>query len=94
MTLQRQTKPRKQVEGGGRKARSQSTEAKLFFILFYFKCCPTFDVLVFLFDLERRPSDRWMHRLQGVLETALGLKMVLPERKLESMEQFLEQRPL
>lgn len=34
-----------------------------------------------------------MHRLQGVLETALGRKMVLPERKLESIEQFLERFP-
>lgn len=92
-TLQRQTKPRKRARGGGRKARLQSTEAKLFFILFYFKCYPTFDVLGFLFDLERGRSNRWMHRLQGVLETALGRKLVLPERKLESMEQFLEQFP-
>jgi len=50
-------------------------------------------VLGFLFDLERGRSNRWMHRLQGVLETALGRKLVLPERKLESMEQFLEQFP-
>ena len=30
-------KPRKRARGGGRKARLQSIEAKLFFILFYFK---------------------------------------------------------
>lgn len=34
-----------------------------------------------------------MHRLQGVLETALDRKMVLPERKLERIEQFLERFP-
>jgi hypothetical protein len=68
-------------------------ESKLFFILFYFKCYPTFDVLSFLFDLERGRANRWVHRLQGILETALGKKMVLPERKLESMEQFLERFP-
>jgi hypothetical protein len=68
-------------------------ESKLFFILFYFKCYPTFDVLSFLFDLERGRANRWMHRLQGILETALGRKMVLPERKLESIEQFLERYP-
>jgi hypothetical protein len=34
-----------------------------------------------------------MHRLQGVLETALGKKMMLPERKIESIEQFLERFP-
>ena len=34
-----------------------------------------------------------MHRLQGILETALGKKMVLPERKIESIEQFLVRFP-
>jgi hypothetical protein len=92
-TLQSDFKPRKRARGGGRKARLQSMESKLFFILFYFKCYPTFDVLSFLFDLERGRANRWMHRLQAILETALGKKMVLPERKLESMEQFLERFP-
>ena len=92
-TLQRDPKPRKRARGGGRKARLQSMESKLFFILFYFKCYPTFDVLSFVFDLDRGRANRWVHRLQGILETALGKKMVLPERKLESMAQFLERFP-
>jgi len=92
-TLQSDSKPRQRARGGGRKARLESMESKLFFILFYFKCYPTFDVLGFLFDLERGRANRWMHRLQRILETALGKKMVLPERKLESMEQFLERFP-
>jgi len=92
-TLQSDPKPRKRARGGGRKARLRSIESKLFFILFYFKCYPTFDVLGFLFDIERGRANRWMHRLQGILEIALGQKMVLPERKLESMEQFPVQRP-
>lgn len=91
--VQSDPKPRKRARGGGRKARLRSMESKLFFILFYFKCYPTFDVLSFLFDLERGRSNRWVHRLQGILETALGKKMVLPERKLESIEQFLKRFP-
>jgi hypothetical protein len=91
--LEQDAKPRKRARGGGRKARLESIESKLFFILFYFKCYPTFDVLGFFFDLERGRSNRWMHRLQGVLETALGKKMMLPERKIESIEQFLERFP-
>lgn len=91
--LERETKPRQRARGGGRKARLGSIEAKLFFILFYFKCYPTFDVLGLLFDLERGRSHRWVHRLQGILETALGKKMVLPERKIESIEQFLVRFP-
>jgi hypothetical protein len=41
-------------------------EAKLFFILFYFKAYPTFDILGLLFELERGRSNRWVHRWQGI----------------------------
>ena len=92
-SIERETKPRKRARGGGRKARLSSIELKLFFILFYFKCDPTFDVLSWLFDLERGRANRWVHRLQGILEIALSKKMVLPERKLENIEQFLERFP-
>lgn len=89
--LEQDRKPRQRRRGGGRKARLQSLEAKLFFILFYFKAYPTFDILGWLFELERGRSNRWVHRLQGILEATLGQKMVLPERKIES--QFLERFP-
>ena len=79
-------KPRKQARGAGRKARLESVEAKLFFVLFYFKASPTFDTLGLLFELERGRANRWVHRLQGILETALGQKMLLPERKIEKIE--------
>lgn len=46
-----------------------------------------------LFDLHCSQAHEWMHRLQTVLETALGQKMVLPERKLDSIEAFLERFP-
>ena len=92
-SIESDTKPRKRARGGGRKARLSSIESKVFFILFYFKCYPTFDVLSWLFDLERGRANRWVHRLQGILETALGKEMVLPERKLENIEQFVERFP-
>lgn len=38
----------------------------------------------------RSQAHEWMHRLQTLLETALGQKMVLPERKLDSIEAFQE----
>lgn len=91
--LEQNPKPRKRARGGGRKARLQKIESKLFFILVYFKVYPTFDLLGLLFDMERGRSNRWVHRLQGILETALGRKMVLPERKIESIEQFLQRFP-
>jgi hypothetical protein len=86
---------RKRAPGGGqaRKARLSNTQEKLFYILFYFKCYPTFDVAGWLFDFDRSQAHRWMHRLQPILEAALGEKLALPERKLESIEQFLERYP-
>lgn len=91
--IAKDTRPRSRARGGGRKARLQRTSDKVFFILFYFKCYPTFDVLGFLFELERGRSNRWVHRLQRILEVSLGKKMMLPERKLESIEQFLQRFP-
>lgn len=86
---------RKRAPGAGQahKARLSQPEQKLFYILFYFKCYPTFDVAGWLFDFDRSQAHRWMHRLQPILEVALGDKMALPERKLESIEQFLERYP-
>jgi hypothetical protein len=65
----------------------------LFYILFYFKCYPTFDLAGILFDLDRSQTHEWMHRLQPVLEAALGQKKALPERKLRNIEAFLERFP-
>lgn len=84
---------RKRARGGGRKARLQSIEAKQFYILFYFKCYPTFDLAGILFDLDRSQTHEWMHELQPVLEAALGHELVVPERKLRSIEAFLEMFP-
>lgn len=92
---QLQAQVRKRAPGGGQadKARLSNMAEKLFYILFYFKCYPTFDVAGFLFGFDRSQAHRWMHRLQPILEATLGQKMVLPERKLESIEQFLKRYP-
>lgn len=84
---------RKRARGGGRKGKLKSIEAKLFYILFYFKCYPTFDLAGVLFDLDRSQTHEWMHLLQPILEGALGYEMVLPERKLRSLEAFVEMFP-
>lgn len=89
----RSCQPRQRAIGGGRKARLLSTQEKLFFILFYFKCYPTFDLAGIIFDLHRSQAHEWMHRLQPILETTLGKKMVLPERKLASIEEFVARFP-
>lgn len=89
----REQQPRQRAVGGGRKARLLGTQEKLFFILFYFKCYPTFDLAGIIFDLHRSQAHEWMHRLQPLLEQTLGEKMVLPERKLDSIEAFLQRFP-
>ncbi len=85
--------PRKRAMGGGRKARLRNEQEKLFYILRYFKCYPTFDLAGLLFDIDRAQAHYWMHRLQPILETALGQKMALPERRLNSIEEFIARFP-
>ncbi len=93
---QSQVKPgveRKRAPGGGRKATLRTNRDKLFYILLYCKCYPTFDLLSVLFDFDRSCAWDWVHGLLPVLEQALGLKQVLPERKVRSIEEFLERFP-
>ena len=85
--------PRQRARGGGRKPRLEGIDHQLFFVLFYFKCYPTFDLAGILFDLDRSQANRWLHRLQPILETALGTQLALPERKLMSVEQFVARFP-
>ena len=89
----RSKKPRERKVGGGRPPRLRTVEAKLVYILLYFKCYPTFELAGLLFDLNRSQANRWMHRLQPILEKALGREMALPERKLTNVKDFVEQFP-
>lgn len=89
----RASKPRKRSPGGGRKANLRQMSDKLFFVLFYFKCYPTFDLAGLLFDFDRSQANRWLHRLQPILEAALGKEMALPERQIQSMAEFIERFP-
>ena len=80
----RQRKP-----GGGRIGRLRTSESKLFFILFYFKCYPTLDLLGLLFDLDRSNALRNIRRSTPILEKTLGEKQVLPRRRIGTMEELL-----
>jgi hypothetical protein len=84
---------RKRAVGGGRKATLTTVADKLFYILLYCKCYPTFDLLSVLFGFDRACAWNWVHRLLPVLEQALGHKQALPERKLHSIEEFIERFP-
>ena len=80
---ERQRKP-----GGGQKGRLDTMEKKLFFILYYLKVYPTFDVLGDRFDLDRSKACTNVHNLLPVLLRALGKAGVLPTRHFETVEEM------
>jgi hypothetical protein len=84
---------RKRAPGGGRKATLRTSGDKLFYILLYCKCYPTFDLMSVLFNFDRSCAWDWVHGLLPVLEQALGYKQALPERQVRSMEEFLKRFP-
>jgi len=79
--------------GGGRKGFLKTSTEKLFFVLFYYKCYPTYDVLTFLYGCNRSNACRRQHFLSNILESALGRKMALPKRQLKSVEDFFKAFP-
>ncbi len=91
--LARTATERQRAPGGGRKATLRTAAEKLFYILLYCKCYPTFDLLSVLFNFDRSCAWDWVHGLLPVLEEALGQKQALPERKLRSLKEFLERFP-
>ena len=90
----KEKKPKRQREvGGGRKHTLQSDTEKLFFILFYLKCYPTFDLAGFFFNADRSRSCRWVQDLLPIMKTSLAWEVVLPKRKIRSVQEFMEQFP-
>ena len=88
------TKPNRQRKvGGGQKGHLKTPEAKLFFILFYLKTYPTFDVLGFFSNKSRNRAWEAANLYLLLLERALSKKIVLPKRKINSVEEFLEKFP-
>ena len=47
-----------------------------------------FKDLLVKFTFERSQANRWVHRLQPILEKSLGEKKVLPLRRLSSIDEF------
>jgi hypothetical protein len=81
-------------KGGGQKSRLSTARLKLFFILIYLKCYPTYDLQGVLFDLDAGNCCDWVKRLLPVLEATLGEKQVLPTRKIRSVDEFLRLFPI
>jgi hypothetical protein len=79
--------------GGGRIGHFDDPKDKLFFALFYMKVYPTFEVLGYLFSMDRSNACRQSQKLFASLEKALGKKLALPKRRIASVEEFFKAFP-
>ena len=84
---------RQRAVGGGRHHTLTNAAERLFFILFYVKCYPTMDLAGFFFGVDKSRVQRWVKELLPLLEEALGREVVLPARKINSVEEFIAQFP-
>lgn len=84
---------RKRAVGGGIKGKLISIEDKLLFILIYLKAYPTIDVLAYHAGFDRSRASRWVQKLLPVLEMTLKRKLVLPQRRISSPEEFIKLFP-
>jgi hypothetical protein len=74
--------------GGGRGSKIETIEEKLFYVLFYLKTYPTFDMASFYVGFARSKAHKWAHILFPILEQTMKRKLVLPQRKISSREEF------
>jgi hypothetical protein len=77
----------------GRGFKLKSSQEKLFYILFYAKVYPSFDVAGFIFNADKSSCCRWAHWFIKALELALGQKCVLPKRKAKDLEKIFLKIP-
>lgn len=82
------------IQKGGRPSKLENSKLKLFYILFYLKCYPTFDLASFLFDVDRSQFCRWAKELLPILDKTLDRELVLPKRKINSIDEFYRLFPL
>lgn len=86
-------KNRQRKLGGGRGSYIETSREKLFYVLWYMKTYPTFDVASFYVGFARGNACTWMHTLLPILETTMKRKFVLPQRKIADPEEFLRLFP-
>ncbi len=79
---------RKRKPGAGPLGKLDTNEKKLFFILYFLKNYPTFDVLGINFDMSGPKAFDNVYKLYPVLERALTDLGVSPLRKFKSVEDF------
>jgi hypothetical protein len=80
----------KQVPSGGPRGHLDTPEKQLFFILYYLKTYPTFDVLGFHFGFSSGHAHGHVERLLPVLLRSLSDLGVLPARTPGTPEEFAQ----
>lgn len=79
--------------GGGRKLKIKTATEKLFFILFYYKHYPTFQLMEILFQLDTANVYRLVRFLEQALWRSLGHELKLPKKKIKLLSQMIEVLP-
>ena len=74
--------------GAGRKGSLQTYEEKLFAGLMYLKAYATYDVFGFHIGCDRSQACRWIAHIFPALELTMQRKLLLPQRKITSIEEF------
>jgi hypothetical protein len=77
----------------GRKFLLETSSEKLFYILFYMKCYPTFDLAGFIFNADRSSCCRWTHWFMEALQMTLDKELVLPKRQIKDLDELLSEMP-
>jgi hypothetical protein len=80
---------KKNPHRGGRTDRLKTSRAKLFFILFYLKNYPTYDVLGVQFGLHRSCAFMKVNRYMEALKIALKNNGSLPAKSIEELNKQL-----
>jgi hypothetical protein len=89
----RNSKNKIRKTGSGKKGYLPTAKEKVFFILLYLKTYPTFDVLSFFTEKGRGRCCDEVKLYLNILEKVLKTKIQLPERKINSVEEFIQKFP-
>ena len=78
----------KRKPGNGAKGKLETIDEKLFFILYYLKVYPSYDVLGFPFGMKGKNAHKNVVKLLKVLEATLRKLEVLPKREFKTEAEF------
>lgn len=81
-------KGKERKAGSGQKGKLEKSEDKLFFILHYLKCYPTYDQLGFTFHMDNSSAAQYVKNLLPILMETLNRLGVLPKTEFKTAEQM------